>query len=115
MRPPTNIICGFDSPITIWRLSHYDRIIAEAKGEARSSLGTVLTFLLALARGLLPRVAVKQYSWSICFLLFYITVVRGPYICYYCRRATTHGPSLEFNEPAFCGRCIKRHSLAEGG
>lgn len=37
-------------------------------------------------------------------LAFYLNIIRGPYACTYCGRATTHGTDMKYGIAAHCSR-----------
>lgn len=96
-RGRTNIVFGWHSPA--FAIHYY------FSRDASHRLGRAVLFgLLLWLWWCLPYFKRDETGEGYRLLAFYVNVVRGPYVCAHCGRATTNGPDLNDGAPATCSR-----------
>lgn len=72
----------------------------------RIVLGAVAVGLLRWLRWCLPWRTADTNGERYRAFGFYLNVIRGPYACVFCGKATAQGADLQRGEPAHCSRCV---------
>lgn len=127
-RPKPNVVWGWRSPMLSIRAEAFClfsrtpelllTLHAAAIGATsfrgpvvRLALRAVVVGFLRWLWWCLPWYRANENGESVGALGFYFSIIRGPYVCVFCEKATTQGPNETHNEPAYCARC--EHRLAE--